>query len=101
MAPGWGGTAPRRQSGDDVGRITDAVMVEAKRPGSKCNVGKALAGMSDVDAAELEQVLDVASPGGPVSYSAITRFLRSEGFEVGGNAVSNHCGGSCSCGPRS
>jgi len=83
-----------------LGRITESIMAENKRPGSKCNVKKAIDAMAPGDASELVDVLGVAGQTGGPSYSAVTRFLRAEGFDVGGNAVSNHCGGSCSCGPR-
>lgn len=81
-----------------MGRITDAVTAERRRPGPKCKVGQALDTMSAADRTEFMVLLDQAPVG--VTFTSLRRFLRSEGFPVGDYACQRHKDGVCSCGPR-
>ena len=81
-----------------MGRITEGVLAQSTRPGSKCGIGRVLAEYDAEDAAELAAL--IASAPDAVSYSAITRYLKSEAggaYPIGNNTVSRHHAGECSC----
>ena len=80
--------------------FADALTSAAKRPGSKCGVGQALATFTGKDHTDLVDAIANCGPGNGISYSHLARALKAEGVSVGDKGVGHHINGECSCGPR-
>ena len=80
--------------------FAEALTSAAKKPGSKCGVGQALATFTGKDLTVLVDALDDCGPGKTLGYSQLARALKAEGVSVGDNGVGRHINGECSCGPR-
>ena len=80
--------------------FAEALTVAAKKPGSRCNVGQALATFTGKDHAALVDALDNCGPGKAIGCSQLARALKAEGIAVADRGVSKHISGECSCGPR-
>ena len=80
--------------------FAEALTSAAKKPGSKCGVGQALATFTGKDHTALVDALDDCGPGKGIGYSQLARALKAEGVAVSDNGVGRHINGECSCGPR-
>ena len=80
--------------------FADALTSAAKKPGSKCGVGTALATFTGKDHTDLVDTLADCGPGKTIGYSHLARALKAEGVTVGATTVGRHINGECSCGPR-
>jgi hypothetical protein len=80
--------------------FAEALAGAARKPGSKCGVGKALATFTGEDLATLVAALDDCGPGKAINCTQLSRALKAEGVAVTHKGVSNHINGECSCGPR-
>jgi len=80
--------------------FAEALTSAAKKPGSKCGVGQALATFTGKDHDALVDAIDNCGPGKALGYSHLARALKAEGVSVADNGVGRHINGECSCGPR-
>ena len=80
--------------------FAEALTSAAKKPGSKCGVGQALATFTGKDHTVLVDALADCGPGKGLSYMQVARALKAEGLIVGDNAPGRHINGERSCGPR-
>lgn len=76
--------------------LADAIAMQVKKPGTKCQVGVAVVAMTADDVATLNSHLASKTPS-----AAIWRALLAEGHDsVGKGAVERHRAGECACGSR-
>lgn len=76
--------------------LADAIAAQVKKPGTKCQVGRAIATLTPEDLAALDAALASKTPS-----SAIWRALKDEGHDyIGKGAVERHRAGECACGSR-
>ena len=80
--------------------FAEALTSAAKKPGSKCGVGQALATFTGKDHTVLVDALADCGPGKSYGYSQLARALKVEKIAVADNGVNRHVNGECSCGPR-
>lgn len=72
--------------------LTDAIMSEVKRPGTRCGACKAIAKLNDAQRAELDGILV-----GPTPSSAIAAGLsKVTGMKVPDSTLAKHRRGKCS-----
>ena len=80
--------------------FAEALTSAAKKPGSKCGVGQALATFTGKDHTVLVGAIADCGPNKGIGYSQLARALKAEGVSVADNGVGRHINGECSCGPR-
>ena len=80
--------------------FAEALTSAAKKPGSKCGVGQALATFTGKDHTVLVDAIADCGPNKGIGYSQLARALKAEKITVGDLGVNKHVNGECSCGPR-
>ena len=80
--------------------FAESLTSSAKKSGSKCGVGQALATFTGEDLTLLVDAIADCGPGKSYGYSWVARALKIEKIVVSDKGVGRHINGECSCGPR-